>query len=244
MPPLLDRPHLRSYICADWELRITRRCIEEDLAGDPEADFESMLSHPIVKAFCNKRSKKSIDTKKIEPLTTGRTIYRLAHQHRHRGATWYDTGYRVIWLCAYGHHESGSEGDAFPYFKRLDAEDRLLPTEGDYKTFIADRNQRFADTVVIEAQDLLDIAQEEAGVEQRGTLGQKTGVGVVVEIVETLEETSIAITIDSLPPGWLDTILAAFDPNLTYNDWELTDKFPTRALKPNEICYRHLKETR
>lgn len=244
MTPDADRENCvrGSYLCAGWELRITARCLVEDLRRKPDTPFEDLLGQDIVKGFVGKRSTDPADTRKIEPLTSGREVYTLGYGHRHRGATWHDEQNGVIWLCAYGRHESGALEDAFPYFKKFDAEGRLLPTRDDYERLIADRNRRFADSVVSDAQALLAAAREEPGVEKPGVLAESVGVGVAVEVVETLEETDVAIRATDLRPGWLDIVLAAFFPDVDLRAWEPTDSFPTRALRKDELCYRHLRE--
>lgn len=231
-----------SYLCERWELRITARCLVEDLGRTPDTPFEDLLGQDIVKGFVGKRSTEPTDTRKVEPLTSGREVYTLGYGHRHRGATWHDKQNGVIWLCAYGRHESGAPADAFPYSKQLDAQSRLLPTRDDYERLIADRNRRFADAVVSDAQALLAAARKEPGVEKPGVLADSVGVGVAVEVVETLEETYVAIRATDLRPGWLDIVLAAFFPDVDLRAWEPTDSFPTRALREDELCYRHLRE--
>lgn len=231
-----------SYLGENWELRVTGRCLVEDLDRDADTPFEDLLNQDIIKGFVGKRSSDPTDTRKVEPLTSGREVYTLGFGHRHRGATWHDEANRVIWLCAYGQHESGAADDAFPYFKQLDTEGRLLPMRGDYEGLIEDRNRRFADTVVDDAQRLLAEALEEPGIEKPAVLAGSVGVGVAVEVVETLEETYVAIRAHDLRPGWLDIVLAAFFPDCDSRSWEWTDSFPTRSLRDDELCYRHLRE--
>ena len=91
---------------------------------------------------------------------------------------------------AYRLHRSGEQDDAFPYIKGLDEEGRLLPTEEDYKALFDDHGHRAAMVAPEEAQELLAEARANEGVEVRGVLGEAAGVGVVVEVVETLEETA------------------------------------------------------
>lgn len=232
-----------SYLCETWELRVTARCLVEDLGRGPDARFEDLLGQDIIKGFVGKRNADPTDTRKVEPLTSGHEVYTLGYGHRHRGATWHDEQNGVIWLCAYRRHESGAADEAFPYFKQLDAEGRSLPTREDYERLLEDRNRRFADAVVDDAQRLLSEARDEPGVEKPGVLADSVAAGVAVEVVETLEETYVAIRADDLRPGWLDIVLAAFFPDANLRSWESTDSFPTRSLREDELCYRHLRET-
>ena len=73
-------------------------------------------------------------------------------------------------------------------------------------------------------------------------LADSVEVGVAVEIVETLEETYVAIRASDLRPGWLDIVLAAFFADVDIRGWEPTERFPTRALREDELCYRHLRD--
>jgi hypothetical protein len=240
-----DRANCRrgSYLCERLELRVTARCLVEDLDRRADAPFEDLLGQDTIKGFVASVALIQPTRAKVEPLSSGREVYTLGYGHRHRGATWHDEQNRVIWLCAYGRHESGASDDAFPYFKQLDAESRLLPAREGYERLVEDRNRRFTETVVHDAQLLLSEAREDPGVERSGVLADSVGVGVAVEVVETLEETYVAIRATDLRRSWLAIILAAFFPDADLRAWESTDDFPTRALREDELAYRHLRET-
>jgi hypothetical protein len=153
MRPLYQRlrhtatPLLRSFICKRYELRVTRRCLEEDLGRDPDSDFAELLDKAtpeIVTALVKKRCDSPMDRSEIAPLSSGRTVYRLAFGDDHRGGTWHDERFGVVWLLAYRLHRSGKPDDAFPYIKGLDEAGRLLPTEADYKALFDDHGHRAA----------------------------------------------------------------------------------------------------
>src|SRR5581483_1459751 len=101
-----------SYLCDDYELRITQRCLRDDLGMPPNATFGDALAHPVVQAFRNQRRQSPVGTKTIGPAAAANTIYRLGHTDDHRGATWHDEANRVVWLCAYRRHRSGEPADA------------------------------------------------------------------------------------------------------------------------------------
>jgi hypothetical protein len=122
-----------AYICKDWELRVTARCLDEDLNASEKAGFDAILGLKIVKAFVKDRASQSTGARQVTPLTCGLRVYRLAYGNDHRGATLHDEVDAVIWLLAYGRHRSGKPGDFFPFCKGLDAEGRLLPTEDDLR---------------------------------------------------------------------------------------------------------------
>lgn len=234
-----------SLLCEAYELRITRRCIKHDLSRDPESSFADLSNLEIVKALVTKRSDGPTDTRQVAPLTSGRTVYRLAVGHRHRGATWHDETHDVVWLLAYHPHEFEDQGDAFPYFKGLDAKGELLPTESDYTQLFVERAKRFALTVPQQAQDLLGRARLDHGREHRAVLGGEVGAGVEVtlEVIEggAFEDVYVAM---KPPPNReaVPIVTAAFFPNATADQIEWSDQFPSRHLEADEICFRHLLE--
>src|SRR5262249_23436445 len=151
--------------------------------------FSDSLSHAIVQALQSQRATNVAGTKTVGPALGERTIYRLGHGHDHRGATWYDPRERVVWLCAYRLHRSGDADDAFPYFHELIRADRIMPTEDDYEALFQERAFRFAETLAEDAQALLARARLNLGFEEVGLIGGEETTGVVVEVVESLEET-------------------------------------------------------
>jgi hypothetical protein len=242
---LLGGAHRRSYLCPDWELRITRRCLVEDLDFAADLEFEKARTrHDIVKAFVRERADKDNGAKTVSPLTCGETIYRLAHGDHHRGATWLDEENAVIWLCAYGWHESGTEDDAFPHFKALDADDRLLPDEEDYVALAEDEGFRFAEAIPLEAADLLKRGRAADGGEERAQLGGAYDIGCSVESAPPFESVILAIsTIDWGPDDWdrMGAIVAAFglgEPDALGN----VDGIATRKLYIDEIGVEFLRE--
>ena len=115
----LGRPYGRSFLCPRWELRITHRCVVDDLQFEAGAGFDEALRHPIVEAFAKKRLTNTGEGKTVDPEAGAETLYHLGSGDRHRGATWWDAENKVVWLCGYGRHESGAVDDAFQLFKQL-----------------------------------------------------------------------------------------------------------------------------
>ncbi|MGI8414314.1 MAG: hypothetical protein ACR2QA_17835 [Solirubrobacteraceae bacterium] len=231
-----------AYLCAEYELRVTRRCLDEDLQNATSAPFDDLKKHEIIKALIKRRRDGPDDTKMVSPLPGGLEVYRLAYGDRHRGATWYDEDNRVVWLVAYAQHEFEAAGDAFPYFKQLCGDGRLLPDEVDYQALFADRSSRFAGVARHDATLLLAAARADPGTEQRGFVGGEVGVGIAVEIVETLTETYLAIKIHGLGTETLPILLAAFFPEYDFADIESTNELPSRPLDSDELGFRALSE--
>lgn len=232
--------HRGSCICDHYELRVTRRCLSEDLGLSPTSTFDEAAAHPIVAAFESQRSLDAIGTKTIGPEAGRRTIYRLGIGHDHRGATWFDPEEGVVWLCAYRHHRSGDADDAFPYFRSLIEADRVLPVKDDYESLFKERGERFIETVRQDAEQLLHEARLVPGAEISGLVGGEENVGVLVEVVETLEDLYVAFSLRKMESERIVVILAAFAPSVPFSEWELLDFFPTRDLDVDaaEICYR------
>lgn len=224
-----------SFLCEEWELRLTRRCLEEDLGRSPETNLEDLLGVEIVKAFIARRRERHDNTREVAPLTSGRTVWRLSRGHDHRGATWYDPDEKVVWLLAYGRHRSGEPDDAFPYFKQLDSEDRLFPTLDDYTALENDRGRRFVEHVTRVVPPLMERAKDQPEVEQSSSIGGSAEIGVAMEVVETLEEVYLRVSPLNLRPAWLEIILAA-----VFGDraWEVTDRFPNREPSVDELRFR------
>lgn len=237
------RWHRGSCIFERYDLRITQRCLVSDLGFESSTSFADTRRHAIVHAFESQRATEPTGTRTVGPASGELTIYRLGHGHDRRGATWHDAAERVVWLCAYGLHRSGEDDDAFPYFHALIGAGTLLPIEEDYAALFDDRGHRFADTLYEDAQRLLGRARSNPGVEQVGVLGGEQTTGVVVDVVDTLQETYVAFSVVRMDTSRLVMTLGAFDVEAAFRDWELVDRLPTRPLRSadGEICYRILR---
>lgn len=228
-----------GYMCRDWELRVTSRCAAQDLGAAGAEDFSKLARHDMVKALIRERSTKATGTREITPLTSGRTVYRLANGEL-RGGTWYDEVHGVIWLLVAGRHRSGDPEDPFQVCKRLDREGRLFPSRIDYDQLERDRAERVAVAVAIEAPLLLRRARI-AQAPVRARLGGAHGVEVELETGQDgLEFTTLAIRVRQFDLRLVQVVLAAFHGP---NDWdEAVGEMPSRPLDPDEIAFRHLHE--
>jgi hypothetical protein len=197
----------------------------------------------MVQAFDSQRAANPVGAKTVGPFAGQKTVYHLGRGHDHRGATWHDAIDKVVWLCAYRRHRSGEADDAFPYFHSLIAAGRIYPTEEDYELLIQQRSERFVDTLYDDAQALLARARANPGAEEVGVLGGEEATGVLVEVVETLEETYVAFSVSHMDDARLVLILEAFYPDAAFSNWEFVAQFPARPLRENdgEICCRILR---
>lgn len=224
-----------AYICEKWELRVSARCLDEDLNAASDADFEAISGLEIIKAFVKDRSSQPTSSRQVSPLTCGQRVWRLGYGHDHRGATLYDADADVIWLVAYGRHRSGQADDFFPYCKALDAEERLLPTENDYLRMFKERDGRFVNAVSVEAPIIISEARAAAG-EHKCVVGGELGVGVSIEVAEELDATAITVAflasdIETIEQG--QVLLAALSPG----KWEMIGRMPSRELEAGEVAF-------
>ena len=222
----------------EYDLRVTRRWLQDDLSRRVSNDFEleSLYeSVEIITALINQRRQTPIGTRQVTPLTTGHEIWVLAYGNNHRGATWHQPSHRVLWLCAYGRHRSGEDDDAFNHFRTLDAAGHLLPTTDDYDDLFRERDERFADLAPGDAKQLLDQARAVPRAAFDGRIGGEHGVAVTVEAADDLEALWVAVDGTTFPPDWVGTLLAAFAPDAPFSDWEWPlSTFPSRELRDGE----------
>jgi hypothetical protein len=237
--PLVGQAHLGSYICREWELRVTARCLEDDLEQPIDVAFEDLSGIEIIKTFMKDRFERIDDTRQVNKLKSGKRVWVLARGNDHRGGTWFDPAERVVWLLAYRRHRSGSPDDFFPYCQELDESGALWPTEEDYERLLSDRGSRFAWWVRIEGPVILKQAQKRPGEEHRVMFGGEYGACLAVEVADELQETTVAFQLDTVPTDHIPIILASIHADAA---WEPTDKMPSRDLGPLELAFSHLRE--
>jgi hypothetical protein len=230
-----------GLVCdAGHQLRVTCRCIREDLGREPPIDFEALARHPIVEAFQGKREAATTAAKTVGPDAGERTLHHLGIGDDHRGATWWEEEAEVVWLCAYGFHRSGEPEDAFPYFRELIEAQRIYPTEEDYQWLERDLANGFANRVEHDAPEMLASARAQPGTEVSRVIGGNP-IGVYVEVLETLEETFVILDLRTTVDYAIHAlILAAFYPDKGWDDWHTGVAAPHRQLGPTEFAYSTL----
>ena len=239
------RFHRGTLICAEYELRVTARCLREDLGErHPErVELESAQRHEIVRAFCSKRRESPTGTGTVGPAAGERTLHPLRQGHDHRGATWFDREERVVWLCACGRHRSGEADDAFQHFDALRQSGLIYPEKGDYERLNDERAERFVALAPQDLTELLAAAEENAGEEVRAVIGGVEQIGLLVVVVETLDELFVACSQEALADYTRVTIiLTALCPDRAWDEWDFVRALPTRALRAGEICFSILRD--
>jgi hypothetical protein len=242
--PRIDRigvspePHAGSFItAAGHELRITRRCLVGDLQLASGTTIEQAGTHPIVGAFEAKRSSTPADGETIGPTRGLRTLYKLRGPARTRGATLHDRDENVVWLCAYGHHESGSADDAYKHFAALMKDHQLDPTPADYIALGRERRARFLALLPGHADRLFRQAVAASGSDVvQAMIGRELPVRMVAQLEGDLVAVQVAFTARSLQddePRVLLTLAAVGGDREA--PWELVP--PGGFIRPNEVGF-------
>jgi hypothetical protein len=202
--------HEGSFICPDYELRITERCLVNDLGGSAGTTFVEAGRHPIVDAF---RSKRAVDPRggdTVGPAAGVRTLYTLRGAARSRGATLFDAVTGVVWLCAYGFHTSGEPDDAYQLFRALIDSKAILPIGLDYSRWARERSRRFTDLVDGHADALIAESRGLSGDVVAGRLGRELSTRLRVQPDQDLLRLEVAFPSDQLlPEARLHRTLAA-----------------------------------
>ena len=238
-------PDRREALILDHFLRITLRCLTGDINCRREDAYRPVedLDHEVCKAFIAKRSQSPVGTDKVQPLNSNVQVYTL-HAGRWRGVTWHDQEEDIVWLLGCRFHRSGEREDAYPFFKDLDAAERLLPTEEDYLIHFDLQERELPARLQEVAQEILERARRRRGEELREVIGGTFPVSVVVERENELEQVWVAVSQRLLggeiqpPPEWLRFIVAAFFPDAPFDALQSpSEGFPTRAVGPDEIVF-------
>ncbi len=145
-------------------LRVTRRCLDEDLGLSSKQVEESVLQdardfksvHAAVRKFVSMRGAAPDGAEPIYgPFPRGRVG--SLHVGEARAATTWDEREDVCWLLAYNdYHRNGDPDDAYNVFIDLYNRDELMPTQRDYDDFLAEDD--VDEELVIEG--LLEIGAE------------------------------------------------------------------------------------
>lgn len=230
---------------AGHELRVTRRCLIEDLNQAPAAPFDELAQrHGIIKAFRRERRAVTAGPDTIGPAGGERPLTVLRHTHHWRGATWFDPRNGVVWLCACsGRHRSGDADDAFLYIEALRDKGEIWPTDDDHEALAADRGQQFAAFVITDAPALLAAARATPETEQVAIIGIEP-VTVIVRVIETLEETYVTISGLRLTLPVLQLLLVSLYPDRGFEDWRPEKHLPNRDLDHAraELCFSIVHE--
>ena len=231
----------------EYELRITTRCLVDDLgltADAAEVPVEELVEqHELIGAFVEQRSQNPIDAEWIRGLTSDIMAYSL-HATRFRGITWHDKRNGVVWLMAGGFHTSRHPKDAYPTFLALDAADRLLPGQVDFEALVFVRARAAVQGMFDDAPRLVDEARAQPGAIIQATLGGRIDVRVAVE---GDDPAMLTLAVSSrlrpgelpVPPDWTTRVVSAFFPEQTFDDLSFAGDIAGHELRDDESgwCY-------
>lgn len=234
--------HLGGCLCAHYELRITERCLIDDLGMPPDVSFEQAIRHPIVQSFHSRRQDVPTGGKTVGPEAGENTLYHLGSGDDHRGATWFEAEQGVVWLCAYGFHRSGEADDAFQLFSHLLESDEIYPAAADYRALRRDRAQRFNDLAPRQgASANADAIQSPNTVIER-SLGHQFSrlvqVRLIANVVDDVAEISIAFSPVGLSQAEIVFVVACFATDGDDPEW--VNELAGNSLLPGEIAFRLL----
>lgn len=222
----VDRAVGGSYLCTGYELRITARCLADDLDWRPGARFADLAEQASVTAFVSRRAESPTNSRLVGPLRSPHQIYWLAGGEAGEGATWYDEDNDVVWLLASA--DVGDSESAARRLQRLDQQQILLPNEGDYRALFLDRDNRFSEACRYVAPQLLETARANPGVEHFERIADRVGVSLIIDELTSLQEACVIVQARGLTPEYLSIILASFFPG-SFDEIE----------SPSEVLRRH-----
>lgn len=230
--------HRGSCICTHYDLRITQRCMVEDLHLAADIHFWDAMSHPIVKGFVAKRQQVPISSKTVGSNCGARTLYHLGVGNDHRGATWHDTKNQVVWLCAYGLHRSGESNDAFQVFRILLENNNMYPITADYRRLIVDHQHRFTEMALVHAGALREAAMSHPGIIQKGVLGYRVPVRIVLDVSSEIADLTIAFSAVDLSKQEISFIVGCFTPEPEGPLTDVSDTIGGTPLMSSEIAFQ------
>ena len=241
-------------------LRVTARCLEEDL-GLPrdyaclDAELFESRCEPVRK-FVSMRGTDPNSGEPIESLSP-RTAFRSLHTGRGRAATFYDKVHDVCWLLAWDpYHADGDPDDVYEYFGRLDSAKVLRPSKEDVDQLVAPAIGAALFRQAEIAGGLLVLnARSEPAKSVCWTLADGVGIRIMLEVVWDER--------DGLEQGWLGILLEPRQDILAHSLWSIaaallkglgedvlgtleavTDGFPDRPSPPNELVITWTAERR
>lgn len=236
-------------------LRVTRRCLTEDL-GLPDFDASSdarsyVAKHPVVAGFVEKRR---LDPSAGEPVRDigPHGLYKSLHLGRGRGLTTWDADNDVCWLVAYGgYHASGDHRDVYNDFEATAARGQLAPTVDDYESLFDITPAQLLETLRDLGPRLVSAARETPGYELVRPFNAADPshpdahavivIDLVVESDGDAEQGWLGLTLPSdcrWPPGGvLDIVTALLPQDIPAHEIQRTERVGSRPRKPEEVAF-------
>lgn len=225
--------------CA-WVLRITQRCLTEDLGQPPGAPADAAANadrHPLVRAFVRERGQ---TTRGPDPLKCaweiGAPVFTI-HHGTSRGATWHHDVLNLVWLLGI------ADSHDYDRLCRLAEDDRLMPTAADVERLVADQAPTFARALVEEVPALIELARQGAGRIVEGLIAETVPVRLLmapdglaplltVAVDQRLQPEGLR-----LPGGWLARLAMAFFPATAFEQFSWVAELGDQPLRNSEIAF-------
>lgn len=229
-------------------LRVTRRCLEEDLGLDGDLVGKDArhfcAEHAALRTFVVKRETAPGTGEPISDVGKTGSVLSL-HVGQGRAATIWDPDEDVCWLLAWSPtHATHEKRDAYQHFMRLDTRGELMPTADDYEAIDQEAITYIADGLVAACEDLYSEARANPGTELSETFQNRDAlilVDVIVVEEDELEEGWLAITFPRdtplTPDVALDMCARILPARIPTEDIAMADHFGKRPMQPGELIF-------
>jgi hypothetical protein len=223
-----------------WALRITQRCLTEDLGQPAEASVEAAANvdhHHLVRAFVTERGQ---TTHGPDPLKCawemGAPVFTI-HHGTSRGATWHHEALNVVWLLGI------ADAHNYDHLCDLAASDRLMPVAADVERLVADQAPTFARALIEEVPALIELARANAGQIIEGLVAGS--VPVRLRMDPDGRAPLLTVAIDQrlrpdgvlLPGGWLARLAMSFFPDTPLEEFSWVTELGSQPLRDSEIAF-------
>lgn len=220
--------------------RPTIRCLVDDIGIPlPGLDVDlGTLEHPLMTELRRIAPASPQGQKRILSIASP-LVYRIRVSWL-RGATWVDERPAIVWLCAVGGREDGSDDDAYTYFLELYDRGVLLPSDDDRLRDRAEAAIRLQQGLVRELLQLVNDALATPGREIRAVLGGFVPCRAVVIQARDNQEVWCALGTRGtdgtfLRPQIRDLLFAALEAHLSPALFEIRGDWPTGPVDWAEI---------
>jgi hypothetical protein len=228
-------------------VRPTLRCLVEDLhLRLPGLDVDlGSLEHPMLREARRLAPASPEGQKRI--LSIGSPLIYRIRVSGERGATRVDEAHSIVWLCAAGRREEGSDDDAFAWFAELNETGRLLPTEDDRLRDRAEAAIRLQSGMAGELLALLAEARANSGRDAETSLGGWVPARLLAIQAAGTEEIWCGLGVrgadgSGIAPRIRDVLFAGLEQALQPTESEARADWPTGEVLWTEVVRLYVRE--
>lgn len=236
--PAVHSPHLR----------VTRRCLVDDLGLNPELLARDArhycAEHEALKTFVVKREGAPGTGEPIKDVGRTGSVLSL-HVGQGRAATIWDEEADVCWLLAWSPtHAIHERRDAYQLFMKLHGRGELMPTADDYEAIDLEAITYIADGLSAACDGMYEEARANPGSEMTQTF-ENRGALILVDVIvieeDEMEEGWIAITYPRDTPITaevaLDLCARILPAHIPAHLLTIVDHFGKRPMQPGELIF-------